>query len=110
MRESLHRGIHVFCEKPIAITLHEADEIEAAWKKGSAHIRSMVGLRYEAPFQQAASLVKAGAIGKIKLIRSQKSYKLGKRPDFYRKRTTYGGTIPWVGSHAIDWILFFSGA
>ncbi|MFA6931085.1 MAG: gfo/Idh/MocA family oxidoreductase, partial [Lentisphaeria bacterium] len=40
----------------------------------------------------------------------QKSYKLGKRPDFYRKRTTYGGTIPWVGSHAIDWILFFSGA
>jgi len=43
-------------------------------------------------------------VGEIRLVNTQKSYKLGQRPDFYKKRETYGGTIPWVGIHAIDWI------
>ena len=44
------------------------------------------------------------------MVNTRKSYKLGERPDFYRARKTYGGTIPWVGSHALDWALWFSGA
>ena len=32
---------------------------------------------------------------------------MGNRPAYYHKRETYGGTIPWVGSHALDWILWF---
>ena len=107
--EALRRNIHVFCEKPIALTLEELNGIMEAHKKSSARIVSMVGLRYDPAFYQAAKMVHQGAVGKIKLIRAQKSYKLGTRPDFYKKRETYGGTIPWVGSHALDWILYFTG-
>lgn len=107
--ESLKRGIHVFCEKPIALTLDQLEMVRAAHRKSSARIVSMVGLRYEPAFLQGARMVRGGAIGKLKLIRAQKSYKLGTRPDFYKHRETYGGTIPWVGSHAFDWILYFSG-
>ncbi len=39
---------------------------------------------------------------------ARKSYKLGRRDAFYRSRATYPGTIPWVGSHAIDWIRWFA--
>ncbi len=106
--EALRRKIHVFCEKPIALTLEDLDRIMEAHKNSSVRIVSMVGLRYDPAFYQAANMVHAGAIGKVKLIRAQKSYKLGSRPDFYKKRETYGGTIPWVGSHAIDWILHFT--
>ena len=106
--EALRRSIPVFCEKPIALTLEDLDRIREAQKNTSARIVSMVGLRYDPAFYQAANMVHAGAIGKIKLIRAQKSYKLGSRPDFYKKRETYGGTIPWVGSHALDWILYFT--
>ena len=28
---------------------------------------------------------------------------------FFRTRSSYGGTIPWVGIHAIDWIRWFAG-
>src|SRR5690606_40743306 len=28
---------------------------------------------------------------------------------FFKTRKNYGGTIPWVGSHAIDWLHWFSG-
>ena len=33
----------------------------------------------------------------------------GRRSPDYRQRGTYGGTIPWVGSHAVDWIHWLSG-
>lgn len=107
---ALERGIHVFCEKPIALTLEDLDAVEAAWRKSSAKIISMVGLRYDAAFYHAWTLVRSGAIGAIRLISTRKSYKLGTRPAFYSERATYGGTIPWVGSHAFDWILWFSQA
>jgi predicted dehydrogenase len=46
----------------------------------------------------------------VRLINARKSYKLGIRPAYYRERSTYGGTIPWVGSHAIDWIMHLAGS
>ena len=106
---ALRNGCHVFCEKPIALTLEELDRLEAVWRESGKHIRSMVGLRYDPAFLYAFRLVQAGTVGKIKLIRTQKSYKLGQRRDFYKKRATYGGTIPWVGSHAVDWLLYYTG-
>lgn len=106
--EALKRNIHVFCEKPVALTLEQLELVRSAHAASSARIVSMVGLRYEPAFLQAARMVHTGAIGKLKSIRAQKSYKLGSRPEFYKHRETYGGTIPWVGSHALDWILYFS--
>ena len=49
-------------------------------------------------------MINEGLIGEVQLIYTRKSYVYGNRPDFYNRRATYGGTIPWVGSHAIDLI------
>ena len=92
------------------LTMSDLDRVMKAQKRSGARIVSMVGLRYQADFQYALHLVRIGAVGKVKLVRAQKSYRLGNRPAFYRHRESYGGTIPWVGSHAIDWILAFSGS
>ena len=108
--EALRRNIHVFCEKPIALKEEDLDGIRQAYEKSSASIISMTALRYEPAFYTAYQLVRSGRIGKVMLIQTRKSYKLGTRPDFYKKRATYGGTIGWVGSHAIDWIQWFSGS
>ena len=61
-------------------------------------------------FFAAWRAVRAGAVGQVRLIHAQKSYRLGTRPPYYRSRATYGGTIPWVGSHAIDLIHWFAAA
>ena len=108
--EALRRNIHVFCEKPIAITLPDFDRIRQAYAESRATILSMTALRYEPAFYTAYQLVRAGKTGKVMLIQTRKSYKMRTRPDFYKKRATYGGTIGWVGSHAIDWIQWFSGS
>jgi len=108
--EALQRNIHVFCEKPIALSLEDLARVEKAFASGQSKLISMTALRYDDSFFTAHKLAASGVLGEIMLIQTRKSYKLGKRPDFYKNRSSYGGTISWVGSHAIDWILWFSGS
>ncbi|WP_238480578.1 Gfo/Idh/MocA family protein [Anaerocellum diazotrophicum] len=107
--EAMERGIHVYMEKPVALSIEELEELKSVWKQTKVKLSSMLGLRYTPHFWTAYKLINENKIGRIRLIHAQKSYKLGMRPDFYKQRRTYGGTIPWVGIHAIDWIYWLSG-
>jgi len=107
--EAMKRGIHVYVEKPVALSIEELEELKSVWKQTKVKLSSMLGLRYTPHFWTAYKLIKENKIGEIRLLHAQKSYKLGNRPDFYKQRRTYGGTIPWVGIHAIDWIYWLSG-
>ena len=100
----IERSIAVFTEKPCAITLDELAELESAVKQYNGVLYGMMGIRFEAPFYTAFKLINSGVLGAIKLIYTRKSYKIGKRPEYFFERSTYGGTIPWVGIHAVDWI------
>jgi predicted dehydrogenase len=105
--EAIERGIHVFVEKPIAITMEDLDKLRTAHQKQpKVHIAGMMNSRYDPGFYTAWHLVKQGQIGDVRLVNARKSYKLGNRPAYYHKRETYGGTIPWVGIHAIDWAMW----
>lgn len=107
--EALERSINVFVEKPIATTFKGLEQIKNVYKKAGVNLAVMFGARYYPWFYTARKKVLEGAVGKVRLLSAQKSYKLGSRGANYRKRDTYGGTIPWVGSHAIDWLYWFSG-
>ncbi|MBN2712474.1 MAG: Gfo/Idh/MocA family oxidoreductase [Planctomycetes bacterium] len=108
--EVLGRGINIFCEKPVATTTDDLDMLYSAWKKSGAKLLPMMGIRYDPAMLAAWKAVQSGAVGTVRLMTTQKSYKLGRRSEFFKNRETYGGTIPWVGSHAIDWLLWFGGA
>ena len=101
---ALERNIAVFTEKPCAITLEELSELKSVAAKYNGVIYGMMGIRFEAPFYTALKIINSGIIGTVKLIYTRKSYKIGNRPEYFFSRNTYGGTIPWVGSHAVDWI------
>lgn len=107
---ALRRGIAVFCEKPAVLTTDQYQELyDAATRPGAPLFWTMQTSRYMDCFYTAKLLADAGAIGQIRMMNSQKSYKLGKRPAFFSTRETYGGTIPWVSIHAIDWMLWICG-
>ncbi|MCS7202386.1 MAG: Gfo/Idh/MocA family oxidoreductase [Dictyoglomus sp.] len=107
--EALKRGINVFSEKPVATTFEDLEKLKEIYKSSKRHFCAMFGIRYKPWFLTAWKRVKEGAVGEVRLINTQKSYKLGKRDEFYKKRESFGGTIPWVGIHAIDWIYWFTG-
>jgi len=101
---ALDRDIHVFAEKPLATTDDDLAALRAAYRDSGGELAAMFGSRYEPQFLAAHRRVREGAVGEIRLLDARKSYKLGRREEPYRDRETYGGTIPWVGSHAVDWI------
>lgn len=107
--EVLKRGINAFVEKPLATTLSDLAALDEAHEQSTASLVTMLGLRYKPHFYTAWNSVRNGAVGDIRLINVQKSYKLKDRAKFYKSRKTFGGTIPWVGIHGVDLIQWFSG-
>lgn len=103
---ALARGIHVYCDKPLALTVEGLARVRQAAESSSALLWAMQTARYDAWFYTAKMLIDAGAIGDIRLLTAQKSYRLGERADFYRKRAQHGGLIPWIAIHGIDFIRY----
>jgi predicted dehydrogenase len=104
------KGIHVLSEKPAATTLSDLARLEQAIRQSRVHYSIMLDMRTEPAFQAARRAVQEGAVGEVILVSSQKSYKYGvERPWFYKERKTYGGTIPWIGIHALDFMQWVSG-
>jgi predicted dehydrogenase len=108
--EAIRRRVHVVTEKPAALTLAELGELKKACaERPGVHLAGMMFSRYSAGFLKARDLIRAGEIGEVRMVDARKSYKLGVRPAYYHQRAKYGGTIPWVGSHAIDWVMHLTG-
>lgn len=59
-------GVHVFCEKPLADTLEDAQQIAAA--VAGADIKFMVGFcfRFSAGFKKLKSIVDSGSLGPVR--------------------------------------------
>lgn len=108
--ECIRRGVHIFTEKPAATTLAELDRLEEAYfAQSKVKLSAMMISRYQPAFQAAKKSVQAGEIGNLRMIYAQKSYQFGSRTGMYENPEFYGGTIPWVGSHAVDWIYWLGG-
>jgi predicted dehydrogenase len=108
--ECLKRGINCFTEKSIAHSLELLDEIKQTAINNNVKIIGMHGMRYNPEFFTAYKAVQTGAIGDIVMLYGRKSYCFGSsRPDFYRHRNTYGGTVLWVAVHALDWFCWLAG-
>ncbi|MEZ5400231.1 MAG: Gfo/Idh/MocA family oxidoreductase [Bryobacteraceae bacterium] len=107
--ECLGRGIHVISEKPIATELADMPKLRKAVAAGPAKFTAMLPMRFDSPYLGLKQLVDSGELGEVFQIDGQKSYKPSARPPWYFKRQTYGGTMPWIGIHMIDLMLFTSG-
>ncbi len=108
--DAIERGVHVITEKAAALTLEDLDRLDETCKRHpGVHVAGMMFSRYDAGFWTASLLIEGGAVGDVRLVNARKSYRLGTRDAYYHDRATYGGTIPWVGSHAIDWVMWMAG-
>ncbi len=104
------KGIHVMSEKPLATDLEELKRLEEVIRRTGVQISAMLDMRLSPEIRTIRDVVSKGAIGEPILANAQKSYKFGnQRPWFYKKHESYGGTIPWIGIHVIDFIIYTTG-
>jgi len=106
--QCLDKNVYAFCEKPLATSLGQLAMLRKAQEASAAMVIGMFGIQYSGWCLTVQEAVKS--IGQIRMVNSQKSYKLGQRPDFYKNKEQFGGIIPWVAIHAIDWIWAITGA
>ncbi len=102
-------GCHVLCEKPLATTLEDLSALRSAVAQAGVRICAMFPMRGWPVFQAVRQIVADGTIGRPILAFAQKSYPFAKRDDNYRRRQTYGGTIPWVAIHALEFVSYCTG-
>ena len=64
---ALNRDLHVYCEKPLAISVEEARVVRANWLKKKDKLATQVGMQRHAigNFNRTRELIRDGAIGEI---------------------------------------------
>ena len=109
---ALEAGKHVFCEKPMAITIEGCDRILNAWQ--TSGVRLMIGfnMRYMNMFRVMKEIVDSGVIGEIKAVWVR--HFVGHGSEFYYHdwhATQANGTslLLQKGSHDIDMIHWITG-
>lgn len=101
------RGVHVLCEKPVAVNYEDLDMLRGAVRRGGVRLTAMFAMRFPPAFYTIKQMVAGGAIGDPAMARGQKSYRWGQaRPWFYKHPEIFGSTILWVAIHAVDWLYW----
>ena len=72
-RAALNAGIHVFSEKPLALSLAEARELRSLARQHGLIYQAGYILRYEARHQLLHDHVSSGRLGRVVLIRSKRN-------------------------------------
>jgi len=94
------RRKHVFCEKPMALTIDDCDEMIAAAERNSVLLQIGFMRRFDPDFQAAAARIESGEIGQPMLIKSL-THGPGLPPSWARDLDTSNGMLAEVNSH--DW-------
>ena len=66
---ALNRGLHVYCEKPLAISVEEARVVRANWLANKTKLATQVGMQRHADpnFNRIRELIRDGAVGNLQL-------------------------------------------
>ena len=95
-------GKHVLCEKPLALTLDEVDQMRAAAKQNNVIIAEAFMYKHHPQTLKVLELVKQEAIGELLLIKGAFTFNLD-RPDDVRWVPEWGGGSIWdVGCYPIS--------
>ncbi|MFA5864379.1 MAG: Gfo/Idh/MocA family oxidoreductase [Phycisphaerae bacterium] len=103
-------GKHILCEKPIAITVDEVNQIEEACRRNK--VKFMLGfcMRNNVYHKKARELAQTGALGKMVMGRAQLTCWYPPIPGAWRQDASisHGGALIDMGTHCLDileWIM-----
>ena len=107
-------GKHVIVEKPVAITLEQADEVIKAAKDNNVTVGVISQRRFENTFACLKKAIDDGVLGKLVLVNGYVHYY--REPSYYTSsdwRGTWemdgGGALMNQGIHAVDLIRWLGG-
>jgi D-xylose 1-dehydrogenase (NADP+, D-xylono-1,5-lactone-forming) len=95
-------GKHILCEKPLALTVADVDEMEAAAKANKVILQEAFMYRFHPQTHKLKQLLAEKVVGELKFIRASFRVELN-RPDDVRFVPALGGGALWdVGSYPVS--------
>jgi len=106
---SARAGKHVLCEKPMATTVQEAEQMIAACQQ--AHVKLMIAYRchYETTHQRVVKLLRSGALGKINVIQSAFGFSCDPADWRLKKALAGHGPLFDVGIYCLNACRYLTG-
>lgn len=107
--ECAKRNIDIVTEKPLALSLEDLARVKLALSKSKSRLTMLLTMRHEPKYTVVRRLIQEGAIGDVAQVTAQKSYRLEKRPAWFKQAKRLGGMIPYIGIHPVDLIRWTTG-
>lgn len=102
-------GKHILCEKPLAISGAEARAMFEAARKHGVHLVEAYPYLSQAQTQKALALIRAGAIGRLHLVRTSFGVPFSDATNIRLKPDLAGGSLMDAGSYALSFLRVIAG-
>jgi predicted dehydrogenase len=106
---ALESGKHVLVEKPMALSLADAEAMATAAERAGRVLMCGLSLRFASSIRQVKALVAGGAVGTPRrVVHRRMSRGMGRdESTWFGSQAASGGILPGIGSHSIDAILWW---
>ncbi len=102
-------GKHIFCEKPLGASAAEAEEMAAAARENGVVLMEAMAYRCHPQFLRLIELLRAGAVGKVRLIRSWFRFTLSAGENIRWSPQLGGGALLDIGCYPVNFSLAVAG-
>src|SRR5699024_2540334 len=102
--KAAEKGKHVLCEKPIALSAHEAIEMKEACEKHNVKLMEAFMYRYTDRTKKLQKILDSGVIGHVKYINSTFRFFLDRESTIKMKPELGGGSIYDVGCYPLNFV------
>ena len=103
-------GKHVLCEKPLALSASECDEMDAAAGENGVTLMEAFMYRFHPRTERVIELVRSGGLGDLKLIHAAFTFRLTRRDNIRLMPDLGGGSLMDVGCYCVNVSRTLAGA
>jgi predicted dehydrogenase len=113
-KAALVAGKHIYCEKPLALNIQEAEEMLTLAEASDRVVQLAFNYRFIPAVMRAKQLIEEGFLGEVINFRAQyfhTGYLNPDKPISWRldQEASGGGALVDLGSHVIDLMLYLAG-
>lgn len=107
--KALESGKHVLCEKPLALSIQEVDQMRAAADQNGKLLAEAFMYRHHPQTHMVKNLIDSGEIGEVRVIKGAFTFNLVNPRDVRLDPQMGGGSVWDVGCYPISFARFILG-
>ncbi len=107
--DAIRAGKHVIVEKPLCLSLAQADELVCEARRAGVLLCYAEELCFAPKYARAKELADQGAIGRVYRVNQTEKHAGPYSPWFWQRETAGGGILMDMGCHAIEFARWFLG-